>query len=84
LRAAGFRARVVEGDALLPGDEMGPHAWNQVWVEGWWLTFDATWNAGHIRDGRFIPHLRHEYFDSPEEVFARTHRAHPAPRPVSP
>jgi transglutaminase-like putative cysteine protease len=84
LRAAGFRGRVVEGDALLPGDETGSHAWDQVWVEGWWLTCEATWNAGYIRDGGFIPHLRHECFDSPEEVSTRTHRTHPAPRPVSP
>lgn len=74
----------MTGDALLPGDETELHAWNQVWVDGRWLTFDATWNAGHIRDGRFVPKLSHDYFDLPEEVFARTHRAGTAPRPVGP
>ncbi|HCC33718.1 MAG TPA: hypothetical protein DEQ28_07485 [Clostridiales bacterium] len=84
LRAAGFRARVVTGVAIPPGGEDELHAWNQVWVDGRWLSFDVTWNSGYVEDGRFVARFSRDYFDPPEEVFARTHRADAAPRPVSP
>jgi len=84
LRAAGFRARVVTGIARPPGGQDELHAWNQVWVDGRWLSFDATWNSGHIENGRFVAKFSRDYFDLPEEVFARTHRADTAPRPIAP
>ncbi|HSW10048.1 MAG TPA: stalk domain-containing protein [Bacillota bacterium] len=84
LRAAGFRARVVTGIATPPGGEDELHAWNQVWVDGRWLSFDVTWNSGHVEDGRFVARFSRDYFDPPEAAFARTHRAETAPRPVSP
>ena len=84
LRAAGFRARVVTGIARLPGGQDELHAWNQVWVDGRWLSFDVTWNSGYVQDGRFVARFSRKYFDPPDEVFAMTHRADTSPRPVSP
>jgi transglutaminase-like putative cysteine protease len=84
LRAAGFRARLVTGIARPPGGQDELHAWNQVWVDGRWLGFDATWNSGHVKDGRFVAKFTRDYFDLPEEVFALTHRADTAPRSIAP
>jgi hypothetical protein len=84
LRAAGFRARLVTGIATSPGGEDELHAWNQVWVDGRWLSFDVTWNSGYVEDGRFVARFSRDYFDPPAAVFARTHRADSSPRPVSP
>lgn len=44
--AAGFESRVVTGLAWA-GDERGgfaPHAWNELLIDGHWLSVDATWD----------------------------------------
>lgn len=44
--AAGYQARVVNGLAWA-GDERGgfaPHAWNEVRIDGEWLSIDPTWD----------------------------------------
>jgi len=83
LRAAGFRARVVEGWARAPGETWeqvlgGPanHAWNEVWVDGRWVTMDVTWDSGAVdaSTGRFVREFSRKYFDPPPEVFALDHR----------
>lgn len=45
-RAAGYDSRVVTGLAWA-GDELGgfaPHAWNEVRINGHWLSIDPTWD----------------------------------------
>ncbi|MCC5888155.1 MAG: transglutaminase domain-containing protein [Gammaproteobacteria bacterium] len=44
--AAGYDSRVVTGLAWA-GDELGgfaPHAWNEVRIDGHWLSIDPTWD----------------------------------------
>jgi hypothetical protein len=49
-RAAGIPAREVAGLYYM-GDELkgfGPHAWNEVVLDGHWLPVDAAWNETEI------------------------------------
>lgn len=52
-RASGIRARVVSGIGISNVGGGGPHAWNQVYIEGQWLNIDATWDQ-NIKDERYI------------------------------
>lgn len=83
LRAAGFPARVVEGWARWPEEtwdqvlgERTNHAWNEVWVDGRWVTMDVTWDSGVVdmSTGRFVREFSRKYFDPRPEVFALDHR----------
>ncbi len=88
LRAMQIPAKVVNGIAnpegltqeqiTLPvGIEGLNHAWNEVLVDGRWITLDSTWDAGGVSGEaprRFIPNPRTVYFDPPAEEFAKTHR----------
>ena len=56
-RIVGLPARIAVGVAYVPGfghfseDVFGPHVWNQAWIGGKWIDFDAAhgpFGAGHI------------------------------------
>ncbi len=73
-RAAGIPTKVIYGDALnqttLNTDK---HAWNEAYVDGKWINIDISWNAGYIVNDTFVSQLSHLYFNTPADVFARTH-----------
>jgi len=87
LRSQGISTRYVSGHALGSHDtgrgweEEGlynhpiGHAWNEVYVDGEWITVDATWNAGFIdrHTGEFIFDQSFSYFAPSLELFSRTH-----------
>jgi len=52
------------------------HAWNEVLVEGQWISLDTTWDAGFIdqETRTFIPDFRQIYFDPHPLVFQQTHQ----------
>jgi hypothetical protein len=61
-RAAGIPARDVVGFVYMGDDQraFGPHAWNEVVLDGVWTPVDASWNetevnATHIRCGPSRP-----------------------------
>ena len=87
LRSQGIPARYVSGYALgshdsglgwenegLYGHSVG-HAWNEVYIDGEWITVDATWNAGYIdsRSGEFVFDQNFRYFAPSLEFFSRSH-----------
>ncbi|MGI6145152.1 MAG: transglutaminase domain-containing protein [Clostridia bacterium] len=75
-RAAGLEARVVFGQAS--DSKNSPkiyHAWNEVKIDGSWVSLDATWDAGYIRAGKFISAPRQKYFNPDTKVFNQTHQA---------
>jgi hypothetical protein len=77
-RALRMPARVVYGQVCCNsawGSAPQLHAWNQVYADGRWVTLDATWDAGYIRDGRFVAAPSDRYFDPSPEFFAQTHSA---------
>ena len=86
-RALGIRAKIIGGIQIRsePGltwekVEANPsqysHAWNQVYVDGKWLTMDTTWDAGGLHgDGKFHFRLSQEFFDPTPDDFALSHRA---------
>jgi transglutaminase/protease-like cytokinesis protein 3 len=63
LNAAGIESLVIYGES-----SEGPHAWNQVKIEGDWYNVDATW-AGSIGKGK----IYYGYFCAPDSVFSRDH-----------
>lgn len=81
-RAAGLRAKVVDGAIIWPGqtwEQLGTkqtHAWNEVLVDGRWITLDTTWDAGYMNftTHQFSPALMHKYYDPNSDQFAVDHR----------
>lgn len=83
LRAAGIRAKVVDGsfdtDKAPNEDSPENHMWDEAWVDGKWITIDTTADAGSVSISRsthkmkFIQKLSRDYFDPNAEFFAKTH-----------
>lgn len=76
-RANGIPAAVVRGFARQenePWPLQPNHAWNEVLINGRWITVDVTWDAGHLDDGRFSREFSRDYFDPDPARFALTHR----------
>jgi len=75
-RATGIPARVVYGQADGNGQWTSQlHAWNEVMVDGRWVSMDTTWDAGYVKDNQFVPALSKKYFDPKADVFALSHAA---------
>jgi len=75
-RAAGLEAKVVFGQAR--NSKNGPsfyHAWNEVNLNGKWVSLDSTWDAGYVKNGRFISAPQEKYLNLSESEFAKTHQA---------
>ena len=51
----------------------GGHAWNAAKIEGKWYLIDATWNAGYVKDNRFVKQYETSYLFTPPEAFAQSH-----------
>ena len=73
-RAAGLEAKVVYGQVNAGNGWVAQqHAWNEVKVDGKWITVDNTWDSGYIKDGSFVADLNDEYFNCSPATLARTH-----------
>lgn len=85
LRAQGISTKGVSGFALGAGTTgswdnydleklRSNHAWNEVYVDGRWVTVDATWNSGHLgTDSSFVFRKSYRFFDPTLESFSQTH-----------
>jgi len=87
LRSQNISTRYVSGYALGSHDtgkgweEEGlynhsvGHAWNEIYIEGEWITVDATWNTGYINisSGEFVFDQSFRYFAPSLEFFSRSH-----------
>ncbi len=73
LRATGIEAKTVLGQAGTAGNLYG-HAWNEAKVNGRWLTMDATWDAGTIKNNKFIQKSTKKYFDLSAQIFGASHQ----------
>jgi len=85
-KAAGLHIVRVAGDTRsisdyqgLPGSDAEPvlpslgHTWNAVEIGLRWYLLDATFDAGYLRDGAFVPQYSTAYLFTPPEVMALTH-----------
>lgn len=70
--AAGLRVRVVGGEGIQEGIRES-HAWNEAEVNGRIVLLDTTWDAGHVKDGRFVRMPAAIWFDSSPEEFSLSH-----------
>src|SRR6185503_7652354 len=73
--AAGETIVVVGGDARTDGGDLTGegHAWNAARIGGRWVLLDATWDAGILRDDRFVKQYRTDYLFAPPGVQGVTH-----------
>jgi len=73
--AAGDEIVVVGGDARTNGRDLTGegHAWNAARIGGRWILLDATWDAGSLRDGRFVKQYSTEFLFTPPEVQGLSH-----------
>ena len=71
---AGLECTYVTGTAG------GPHAWNQVKVDGKWYNVDVTWDDPVSTDKAFDDHKynRYSYFLISDELMYKDHKAHNA------
>jgi transglutaminase-like putative cysteine protease len=75
-RAAGLQAKVVNGQTWESnGWTPQSHAWNEVYVDGRWVTIDAAWDAGYIQNSLFVAAPTTKYFGQDSGEFAVTHFA---------
>ena len=63
LNATGIECLLISGDSI-----EGPHAWNQVKIDGEWYNLDVTW-AKSLGKGA----VYYGYFCQPDTVFLRDH-----------
>lgn len=76
-RANAIPATIVQGYLRREGESWPAepnHAWNEVLVNGRWVTVDATWDAGYIEGSRFVKSFSRTYLDPDPSVLASTHR----------
>jgi transglutaminase-like putative cysteine protease len=73
--AAGEEIVVVGGDARTDGGDLTGegHAWNAARIGGRWILLDATWDAGFLKEGRFVKRYSTEFLFTPPEVQGVSH-----------
>ena len=49
------------------------HAWNSVRIDGAWYLLDATFGAGSVIDGQFVPEYKPYYFATSPRQFLNNH-----------
>jgi transglutaminase-like putative cysteine protease len=66
---------VVGGDARTNGRDLTGegHAWNAARIGGRWTLLDATWDAGYLKDDRFVKRYSTEFLFTPPEVQGLSH-----------
>ena len=96
LEVVGIESRVASGWArwdtqtwaeVLAANAQPFHAWNEVLLDGRWVTVDTTWDAGFVDSatGTFQWRFSRRYLDPTPEVFAITHsQDRPATSPPDP
>jgi transglutaminase-like putative cysteine protease len=70
-RAAGLQSKVVFGYAT-PVRAPIMHAWNEILVDGEWISLDATLGAGYVTNWRFVRNPTARYYG----LSSTTHRVH--------
>lgn len=74
-RSAGLQTKVVYGDAWNNTSKAyEKHAWNEVCIDGKWISVDTTWNAGYVKNKSFVVAATNTYFNMDAETFSKTHK----------
>ncbi|NLO96948.1 MAG: transglutaminase domain-containing protein [Peptococcaceae bacterium] len=74
-RAAGIPTRVVYGEAWNNAQQTyEKHAWNEALVDGKWISIDTTWDAGYVKNKKFVIASSDKYFNVDQQKFKQTHK----------
>lgn len=66
----GIPSKVVTGTLHCTGDSPGPHAWNVVYIDGYWYHLDITADLGLSGDKKSI---RYDYFNLSDSEISTDH-----------
>ena len=74
-QASGDEIVVVGGDARTNGRDLTGegHAWNAARIGGRWTLLDPTWDAGFLKEDRFVKRYSTEFLFTPPEVQGLSH-----------
>jgi len=72
-RASGLPAKVVYGTARDSNNTLQDHAWNEVLINNKWISIDAAWDAGYLKNGEFVFAYSDKYFNPDPGIFAQSH-----------
>jgi hypothetical protein len=74
-RAANIPTRVVYGVAWNNSlKKYENHAWNQSYIDERWINVDTTWDAGYVKNKKFVPKATDKYFNPKAKDFSKTHK----------
>lgn len=72
-RSAGIPARVVYGQAATDCGVEEYHAWNELLIDGRWVSLDTCWDAGYVENGAFVRAPSDNYLFPAAGKFSKTH-----------
>jgi Transglutaminase-like superfamily len=71
---AGIKSFVIEGYVKQNGQVSNlSHTWCTAKIDSSWYLFDPTWASGVVANGKFIPKINNEFFESKPSVFIQMH-----------
>jgi hypothetical protein len=73
-QSVGIESYVIDGYIRQNGKlYLIGHSWNAVKIDNRFYNIDATWDAGHVTDGKFTQQFRDANFMIPPAEFIKTH-----------
>ncbi len=72
--SVGIESYVIDGYCRQNGKlDFSGHSWNALKIDNRFYNIDATWDAGHVANGKFTPQFRDANFLISPAVFIKTH-----------
>ena len=72
VRCQNIPTKVVYGNANT-AEQSFYHAWNEVYIDGEWLTVDTTFDAGYTKNGKFYFNYKDRYLFPDESMIRATY-----------
>ena len=72
-KSCGLSSTVVTGEATNTNNESGPHAWNQIYLDGEWYNVDVTWEDPITNMKLGFNQLLNNYINCTDFEFEKNH-----------
>ena len=72
-KKCGLSTTVVTGEAINSSNLNGPHAWNQIYLDGEWYNVDVTWEDPITNVKLGFDNLLNEYINRTDADFSKDH-----------
>ncbi len=71
---SGINAFAIEGHTRQNGSiDKTPHVWCAAFINSKWFLYDPTWDAGSLKNGRYLTSASTNYFQKLPDQFIHTH-----------